>query len=118
MLTRFVVPWRAALVTSVVLLTAPWVFANPPETVLVRRGNVAVTQADYDAEIEKLPSHLRANFASYERKVLEMLDRLLVARELGTQARARGLVDASQLAQRTPLEADSILAAALSLIHI
>ncbi len=110
-LARFAAPLRYAIVT-VALLGAPLTLANPPEIMLVRRGDVVITQADYDAEIQKLPSDLRAGFALYERKVLEMLDRLLVARELGGRARARGLIQASELAGRTPLEADSVLAGA------
>ncbi|MGI8896105.1 MAG: hypothetical protein ACR2HE_10730 [Casimicrobiaceae bacterium] len=111
-LPRLAAPLRAAIIVATVFLVAPWALANPPETVLVRRGDVVITQADYDAEIEKLPSHLRAGFALYERKVVEMLDRLLVARELGARARARGLIKASELAGRSPLESDRVLAAA------
>ncbi len=103
---------RMTVLVAVVLLSASLVLANPPDTVLVRRGDVVITQSDYDAEIQKLPSHLRAGFALHERKVLELLDRLLVARELGARARSRGLIKASELAGRTPLEADSVLAAA------
>jgi len=105
-------PLRVWLVATLVLFVAPFALANPPETVLVRRGNVVITQADYDAETQKLPSHLRANFAIDERKVLEMLDRLLVARELGARARAHGLVAASKLDGLAPLEADRVLATA------
>ena len=111
-LPRLAAPLRAAMIVATVFLVAPWALANPPETMLVRRGDVVITQADYDAEIEKLPSHLRAGFALYERKVVEMLDRLLVARELGARARARGLIKASELAGRSPLESDRVLAAA------
>ena len=103
---------RVAVIVAALVFGAPLALANSPETVLVRRGDVVITQADYDAEIEKLPSHLRAGFALYERKVVEMLDRMLVARELGARARARGLIKASDLAGRTPLETDSVLAAA------
>lgn len=111
-LARFAAPLAVAVIVAVVLFGAPLALANPPETMLVRRGAVVITQADYDAEIQKLPSHLRASFALYERKVLEMLDRLLATRELAGRAQARGLIKASELAGRTPLEADSVLAAA------
>lgn len=111
-LARLAAPLRVAILGAVILLVAPLALANPPETMLVRRGDVVITQADYDAEIQKLPSHLRANFALYERMVLELLDRLLVAREFGVRARARGLVAAPELAGRSPLESDRVLAAA------
>jgi len=111
-LARLAAPSRVAILAVAVLLAAPLARANPPETVLVRRGDVVITQADYDAEIQKLPSQFRAGFALFERKVLELLDRLLVARELAARARARGLVAASELAGRSPLDADRVLAAA------
>jgi len=110
-LARLAAALRTVIV-AVAVSGAQVTLANPPETMLVRRGDAVITQADYDAEIQKLPSELRADFAVYERKVLEMLDRLLVARELAGRARARGVIQAAELAGRTPVEADSILAAA------
>lgn len=97
----------------VALLTVPGAHATADdEIVLVRRGSAAITRADVENELRSVPPEIRSALVSSERRVVEMLDRLLVARELAEKARARKLDADLDLAGLTVLAQERRLAAA------
>ena len=86
--------------------------ADTHDTVLVRRGDVAITRADWDVELLRIPAKDRAEFAANPRRNRALLERLLTTRELALQAR-RSKLDADPVTRlRLRLEEDKVLAAA------
>lgn len=77
--------------------------AMPPDTVLADNGIVRVTRADYDLELTKLPPDIRGGFATTERRVLDLITKLLVTKTLAAQADSSGLM-------RDPIEAARLAA--------
>jgi len=65
--------------------------ALPPDAVLAERGAAKVTRADYEIELTRLPPDLRAGFATSEKRVADLLTRLLVTKELAIQAEETGV---------------------------
>lgn len=65
--------------------------ALPPDTVLAERGPAKVTRADYELELTRLPADLRGGFATNEKRVADLLTRLLVTKELAIQAEETGV---------------------------
>lgn len=63
----------------------------PADTILADNGVVRITRADYDRELERLPQELRGGFATTERRVADLITRLLVMRTLAEQADRSGL---------------------------
>jgi peptidyl-prolyl cis-trans isomerase C len=86
--------------------------AEGGETVLIRRGDAAITRADLDHELRRLPEDARVTLVNSERHVIELLDRLLVARELAAKARGRKLDADLKLEGLSTLEQERMLAAA------
>lgn len=86
--------------------------AEGDDTVLIRRGDAAITRADFDLELQRLPEDARTRLPNSERHVIELLDRLLVARELARKARAQQLDAGMKLEGLSTLEQDKLLAAA------
>jgi parvulin-like peptidyl-prolyl isomerase len=82
------------------------------ETVLVRRGDAAITYADFVSEVQRLPDDARATLAGSEKHVIALLDRLLIARELAGKARARNLDAGLALDGLAPLDQEKLLASA------
>jgi parvulin-like peptidyl-prolyl isomerase len=87
--------------------------ADPAETILVRRGEVVITRADWDAELLRIPSKDRAEFASNLRRNYNLLERMLTTRELALQAKEKKLDADPMTRTRIRQEEDRILAAAL-----
>ena len=84
--------------------------ATAPGTVLMSNSLASVTQAEYDAEIKKLPPDLREGFSNNPRRVNDLLVRMLVQKSLATQARAAKLDVRPDVATRLALEVDRFLA--------
>ena len=57
-----------------------------PDTVLADNGIARVTRADYDLELTRLPPDLRGGFATNEKRVVDLINRLLVTKSLAAQA--------------------------------
>ncbi len=87
--------------------------AEPTETVLARRGDVVITRADWDAEIQRIPPKDRAEFAENLRRSYALIERLLATRELALVAKQKKLDADPATRTRLRLEEDRILAAAL-----
>ena len=87
--------------------------ADSADTILLRRGDVAVTRADWDAEMQRIPPKDRADFVANPRRVQQLIERMLTTRELATLARQSKL-DADPLIRiRVRQEEDRLLAAAM-----
>ena len=87
--------------------------AADADTVLLRRGDIAVTRADWDAEMQRIPAKDRADFASSPRRVQQLIQRMLTTRELAALARQQKL-DADPLIRvRVRQEEDRLLATAM-----
>jgi len=63
----------------------------PPDAVLADNGVVRITRADYDRELERLPPDMRHGFATTERRVADLISRMMLTRTLAGQADASGL---------------------------
>jgi len=87
--------------------------AEAGDTILLRRGDIAITRADWDAEMLRIPAKDRADFAANPRRVRQLIERMLTTRELAAMARQQKL-DADPLVRiRVQQEEDRLLAAAL-----
>ena len=91
------------------LLAQPAQPAQPPDTVLVSNSLAAVTRADYDAELLKLPADLREGFANNPRRVNELLQRMLVQKSLAAEARKAGLEKRPDVKARLDIEVEKFL---------
>ena len=60
-----------------------------PETVLAQRGDLKVTRADYDVELLRLPPDIRGGFATSEKRVADLLTRMLLTKEAPRRSRTR-----------------------------
>lgn len=63
----------------------------PPDAVLAQSGKAKVTRADYDIELTRLPPEMRGGFATTEKRVADLLTRMLVTKELALQAEETGI---------------------------
>ncbi len=97
------------------ILAAPAVAiaADVADPVLVRRGDTVITKSDYEAELQSIPKQDRSDFAANTRRNRELIERLLVTRELAAQAKERKLDQDAMVKRRLILEEDKLLAAVL-----
>jgi parvulin-like peptidyl-prolyl isomerase len=63
----------------------------PADAVLADNGVVRITRADYDRELERLPPDARTGFATTEKRVADLITRMMLTRTLAEQADASGL---------------------------
>jgi parvulin-like peptidyl-prolyl isomerase len=80
----------------------------PPDTVLADNGIARVTRADYDLELTKLPPEARGGFATNEKRVVELINRLLVTKTLAAQADEAKLLQDPETARRVASEMERI----------
>ena len=80
------------------------------DPVLVENGPVKVYRSDYDAELQKVPADIRPGFANNQRRISEVLTRLLVQKSLAAQPETVALARTPQTAVRIRLEAERVLA--------
>lgn len=107
-------PRARALLAGIALLASVAAgAADAPDTVLVRRGDVVITRADWDAELLRIPAKDRADFASNLRRNYNLLERMLTTRELALEAKQKKLDADPMTRTRVRQEEDRILAAAL-----
>ena len=83
---------------------------SPIDPVLVENATVQIRRSDYDRELERLPAELRAGFAANERRVSDLLRRLLLERTLAAQARAEKLPEKPEYAARLATETEKLVA--------
>ncbi len=82
---------------------------NPPEAILIRYGDVVVTQADYQAELATVPERYRAGLKANSKRILQLLDKIFVYRILAQEARALGLDKDPQLRRQVELVVEEAL---------
>jgi peptidyl-prolyl cis-trans isomerase C len=87
--------------------------ASDPNEVLVENRWAKVTRADYDAEIAKLPADMRGGFAVSNKRVVDLLVRILVTKSLAAQARAGDLLGQADIQTRRAYEVDRVDASLL-----
>ncbi len=106
---------RRLVLSTAFILAAPAVAiaADASDPVLVRRGDIVITKADYEAELQRIPKQDRAAFAASTRRNRELIERILVTRELAAQAREKKLDQDAMVKHRLVLEDDKLLAAIL-----
>ncbi|HEX4885495.1 MAG TPA: peptidylprolyl isomerase [Casimicrobiaceae bacterium] len=81
------------------------------DPVLVENSTVKIRRSDYERELERLPPEIREGFANSERRVNDLLRRMLIESTLATQARADKLPEKPEYAARLAAEMDRLLAA-------
>jgi len=100
-----------ALSWLIVLCTAgagAQISADDP--VLVENGPVKVYRSDYEAELMKVPPDIRAGFGNNQRRISDLLTRLLVQKSLAAQPETAALARTPETALRIRLEAERVLA--------
>ena len=80
------------------------------DPVLVENGPVKVYRSDYEAELMKVPADIRPGFANSQKRISELLTRLLVQKSLAAQPETAALARSPEIAVRIRLEAERVLA--------
>jgi peptidyl-prolyl cis-trans isomerase C len=93
------------------LLASPVFAQADADPILIQNASVAVRKSDYLLELERLPAEARGGFANSPRRVLDLLQRMLVERTVATQARNENLLDKRNYKARLAVETDRVLTA-------
>lgn len=80
------------------------------DPVLVENSLVTIRKSDFDGEVDRLPAEIRPGFANSEKRVHELLRRMLLERTLAAQARSEKLAEVPKNAQRLAAEIDKLYA--------
>ncbi|MBS0321711.1 MAG: peptidyl-prolyl cis-trans isomerase [Proteobacteria bacterium] len=88
---------------------APAEAPTPPDTELLHNGKARVLQADYDAELERVPANIRAGFGTDVDRINALLQQILVDKTLAADARAQGLDKDPDVQRRIQLTVDKLL---------
>lgn len=80
----------------------------PPETVVARRGGVELTLADLDAQIALAPGS-PAHFTASKERVLNLIEALLLNRQLAAMAREAGKDQDPQVQRQIQLATEKVL---------
>ncbi len=103
---------RAVLALAALVAAAP-VPAQPApadDPILVENALVQIRRSDYERELERLPEDLRPGFRNNERRVNDLLRRMLIEGTLAAQARAEKLPEKPEYAARIAAEVERMLA--------
>ena len=100
----------AALAGIAVGITAQAQAPSASDPVLVENATVQIRRGDYERELERLPAEIRGGFGNSERRVNDLLRRMLIERTLAAQARADKLPDKPEYALRVAAEIDKLYA--------
>ena len=90
----------------------PAVLANPelpPDTVLVKKGDITVTAGDLYAFLEKMPEDQRFYFRGDVERITNALSSIFIFRELTAEARAQGIDKDPQVQKRIQQSDELIL---------
>jgi peptidyl-prolyl cis-trans isomerase C len=84
----------------------------PPgdDPVLVENSTVTIRRSDYQRELERLPPDVRPGFSNSEKRVNDLLRRMLIERTLAAQARAEKLESRPEHAARFAMEQERLYA--------
>jgi peptidyl-prolyl cis-trans isomerase C len=99
---------RPGVPTSPTGTGAPAISITPSrmaaDAVLADNGVVRITRADYDLELQRLPAEVRGGFPASERRVADLIARMLTTRTLAHQADAAGLPNDPENARKLASE--------------
>lgn len=98
----------AALFAACAWAQGPAPAPMSPDTVLADNGIARVTRADYDLELTRLPEQVRGGFATSEKRVVDLINRLLVTKTLAVQADRAKLLEEPETAKRLASEMERI----------
>ena len=82
----------------------------PPDTVLVRKGDVTVTAGDFLANMDKLAGPARFSYRADLQRITNNVSGLFVTRELANEARAQGIDKEPEVQRRIRLAEEAVLA--------
>lgn len=104
-----------SIVVSVVVSCAcsPLVQADQafsPDTVVAKRGDAVVTMLDIDAKLQRVPPRMRANVMNNPKRIEELIDGLLVNRQLALEAHAEKLDQGEVFERAVQLQTEGLLA--------
>lgn len=95
-----------------IALSTPGALAQPTsgDPVLIEQGNIKLYRSEYEAELLKLPVDIRPGFANSQRRINELLQRMMAQKVLAAQAVERKLDQIPENATRIRLEQERVLA--------
>lgn len=103
--------FRSLALSGLLLGLAGPVPAEDNDAFLIERGDARLTLADMDGRMSRLPASSRAEFAFRPENLAQMMDRLLLNRQLSIQARAEGLDQDPAVRRDLELAVEEVLAA-------
>ena len=83
---------------------------GPGDPVLIENGPIKLYRSEYEAELQKLAPEVRPGFANSQRRIAELITRMIVQKTLAAQAEAAHLAEQPQYAARVKLEQERMLA--------
>lgn len=81
-----------------------------PDPVLIENSIARITRSDYELELTRLPAELRGGFANSERRVHELLRRMLVDRTLAELGRRNKVHETPDNARRIAADLEKMIA--------
>jgi peptidyl-prolyl cis-trans isomerase C len=81
----------------------------PPDTVVAERGGAVVTMLDVDAAMLAVPPRMRANVMNNPKRIEELIDRLLINRQLAMEGHAAGVDKGSEFKQAVKQQEERLL---------
>jgi len=81
----------------------------PPDTVVASRGGAVVTMLDVDAALLNVPKRLRANVMNNPKRIEELIERLLINRQVALEAKAAKLDQGAVYARASQQQEERLL---------
>jgi len=78
------------------------------DPVLVENSTVTIRRSDFQRELERLPPDIRPGFSNSEKRINDLLRRMLIERTLAAQARTEKLEARPEFAERFAMEQDRL----------
>lgn len=103
------VPWKYAVVVSLLAYSTLHAAAAAEEQVLLESNQVKITSLDFEAEVERIPAEHREEFLSSKVRIRKLLENMLVYKTLAEQARKAGIGNEPLMKKRLELAADKLL---------
>lgn len=98
------------LIVLIALLIAPALAAD--DHFMIRRGDVVVTDEEFDARMSKIPEEDRAPFLADKKRLNDLLAFMLLRKQLAAEARANGFDEDPLVQARMQLAAEQELSEA------
>ena len=81
----------------------------PEQTVVAKRGDAIITMLDVDAALLGVPARMRANVMNNPKRIEELIEKLLINRQLALEGQAKSLDDSAVFKQAVVLQSDRLL---------